>query len=377
MTAEGNEQAPWARTLSLEVADQFVELSFGPGHEGLAQEIAELWSHLVVTNAPTPGGAQLAYVAGEGATPRGATVLAPHPAATYTISGHVTRSVIRGLIGSRLLLHAGVVETPQHGVVVVVGASGAGKSTATVHLGRAGTYLSDELTIIDPTSFVVTGYPKPVSRAITGSVTKHDVRLPELRLLPGSVGRAPAMIVLLDRARGESTLHDEPATLVRVPLAEALLHLIAQSSSLWQVPGGLAALAMLVETTGGALRAQYREASELPELLLQVPDAVIEDWEAIPAPESALSPAPGMLLTAPYMQALALESGVIVLTRHEATFLEGLSGLVWDLVRAHGELDLGTLEMQLTETIGAHPESSILVRSTVNRLISGGWVLRG
>src|SRR5699024_12216810 len=70
---------------------------------------------------------------------------------------------------SRLLLHAGAVAHPELGTLVLVGASGAGKSTASSLLGRAGAYLTDELTIITPGSFAITPYPKPVS--------KHDPEL--------------------------------------------------------------------------------------------------------------------------------------------------------------------------------------------------------
>lgn len=367
--------APATRSLSVRVAGLSIAMSFGPGREGLAAEAFELWRHLVAPDPPAVPDVELTFVTGEGPVPPGATVVAPSPTETYALSGAITRAVLTSLIGRRLLLHAGTIDTPRLGVVVLVGPSGAGKSTATARLGAEGAYLSDELTIIDPDTFEVTGYPKPVSRSIPGSRAKRDVSLPSLHLMPACAGGSPDLIVLLHRDRGNGSENGPPG-LERMPLASALLRLIGQTSSLNRVPGGLAALARLIDSAGGALRARYHEASELAELLDHAPAPISEWWAEVEACRPSHDVQPRDLMLAPFDQALALETGVLVLARREAGHLEGLLGVIWELLRVHGGLSLDLLQDLVAEEIGPHPNAARRVRSAADRLISGGWVIR-
>ena len=97
----------------LEVAGHSVLLTFGPGLETVAEEIDTLWSHLL--SADDDGATPqicLDYALAGGDLPAGAVPLPARPEASYTISGHLTREVIRRLIGTRLLLHAGAVAHP-------------------------------------------------------------------------------------------------------------------------------------------------------------------------------------------------------------------------------------------------------------------------
>ena len=369
----------------LEVAGHSVLLTFGPGLETVAEEIDTLWSHLLSADddGATPQ-IRLDYALAGGDLPAGTVPLPARPEASYTISGHLTREVIRRLIGTRLLLHAGAVAHPELGTLVLVGASGAGKSTASSLLGRDGAYLTDELTIITPGSFTLTPYPKPVSKHDPELGAKRDLALPGLglRAADEAAAPAPAMVLLLERIQDEGEL-GEGSSVTRVPLSEALTRIVPQTSSLWEVPGGLAALAELLDSVGGALEVRYREAAELEELLRRLPPPEhVETVEIEPRPGDAAAgddtaPAPGTIAAAPFRQALAVESGLFVLGQHGAIHLPGLAGLVWDLLADAGPLAFDQLEQLVVEEIGEHPESAALVRGTVAELVDHGWARQG
>ena len=369
----------------LEVAGHSVLLTFGPGLETVAEEIDTLWSHLLSADddGATPQ-IRLDYALAGGDLPAGTVPLPARPEASYTISGHLTREVIRRLIGTRLLLHAGAVAHPELGTLVLVGASGAGKSTASSLLGRDGAYLTDELTIITPGSFTLTPYPKPVSKHDPELGAKRDLALPGLGLRAADevAAPAPAMVLLLERIQDEGEL-GEGSSVTRVPLSEALTRIVPQTSSLWEVPGGLAALAELLDSVGGALEVRYREAAELEELLRRLPPPEhVETVEIEPRPGDAAAgddtaPAPGTIAAAPFRQALAVESGLFVLGQHGAIHLPGLAGLVWDLLADAGPLAFDQLEQLVVEEIGEHPESAALVRGAVAELVGHGWARQG
>lgn len=366
----------------LEVAGHSVLLSFGPGLETVAEEIDALWSHLRAADDGATPQIRLDYALAGGDLPAGTVPLPARPEASYTVSGHLTREVIRRLIGTRLLLHAGAVAHPELGTLVLVGASGAGKSTASSLLGRDGAYLTDELTIITPGSFTLTPYPKPVSKHDPELGAKRDLALGALGLRPADevAVAAPAMVLLLERIQDEA---GEGASVTRVPLSEALTRIVPQTSSLWKVPGGLAALAALLDSVGGALEVRYREAAELEELLRHLPPPEhVETVEIEPRPGDAdagedTAPAPGTIAAAPFRQALAVESGLFVLGQHGAIHLPGLAGLVWDLLADAGPLTVDQLEQLVVEEIGEHPESAALVRGAVTELVGHGWARQG
>lgn len=374
-----------ATAIRLEVAGHSVLLTFGPGLEAVAEEIDALWSHLRATGdedaAPQ---IRLDYVLTGGDLPAGAVPLPARPEASYTISGHLTREVICRLIGTRLLLHAGAVAHPELGTLVLVGASGAGKSTASSVLGRDGAYLTDELTIITPGSFALTPYPKPVSKHGSELGAKRDFALGDLGLRPADevAAPAPAMVLLLERIRDAGEV-GEGSSVTRVPLSEALTRIVPQTSSLWELPGGLAALAGLLDSVGGALEVRYREAVELEELLRCLPPPEhVETAEIAPRPGDAATwedtaPAPGRIAAVPFRQALAVESGLFLLGEHGAIHLPGLAGLVWDLLADAGPLTFDQLEQLVVEEIGEHPKSATLVRSTVADLVDHGWARQG
>ena len=151
---------------------------------------------------------------------------------------------------------------PDGGIVVLVGQSGAGKTTATSVLARSYGYVSDETIGIGAGGRV---YPhrKPLSVVTLGEALK--VQHPPRRLGLLALPAAPLYlrrIILLDRAPGNTD-----AQLSDVSLAEAVAALSEQSSALTAMPTPLQTMTSLIRSTGGVLRASYAEAQSLGPLL--------------------------------------------------------------------------------------------------------------
>ena len=378
------------RELRLDVPGGPVDLLLDQGLDSVADQLAVLWGHVVADD----GGRGARRSEGEGAAARGeelpgrsvpgaelryatapiegARTLAPHdPSACYKVSGDVTRAVIRALLGTRVLLHAGTVLLESSGMTMLVGASGAGKSTAAAVLGREGAYLSDELAIIDPDDLTVTAYPKPVSRVMHDRV-KQDLALGDIGLRPVPAAGPVDTVVLLAREPDS-----DGASLHRVGLIEAAATIVSQSSSMWRLPDPLGAIARMLHQAGGALRARYRESVELPALLGALPAPVEEAWETIDSGPPAQSPPVGAgLVGAPFVQALRSEDATLVLQTGSAVTLTGLAELVWDLVREHGPLDLSSLEERVIDTVGENPDSAQMIASAVAQVQQAGLILQ-
>lgn len=366
----------------------------------LTEELRRLWSHVLLDPAPD-GDIETVEIAAPSAPSAGSEDLEAARArlerATYSASGRVTRAVLPRLVGSRVLLHAGTVQREDSGITTVIGPSGAGKSTAISMLGRDAIYLSDELTIIDPDTFAITGYPKPVSRACAAGY-KRDVALPELGLTPARDAEVPDQILLLSRDPERTT----PAELTRCPMATAIVRIIAQSSSMWLLPRPLETLARLLDSVGGALEAHYSESSDLPALLRDAPAAEREDWTVIDpmgerAPESpdsveepetprpvtessAAAPSPGAhgegalreledtVAVAPFRQGLLTPDGAVVLREMSAVHLTGLNALVWQILAGGGPMTGHDVATALVAVIGEHPEAEAFTLQALHQL---------
>lgn len=201
------------------------------------------------------------------------------------LSSAVTTRAIEERRGELWMLHAAGVAGADGGVVVLVGASGAGKTTAIRVLASAAGYVSDEAVGVAVTG-EVQPYRKPLSLITAGVAHKVQRSPDELGLgpLPGG-GLRLARIVLLDRRTGGGA-----ARLVPVPVSEAIAALAAQSSGLVRLPRPVATMAELIERTGGVLRAEYTEARELAALVREMlaaeaPPLTTAGIEAAPPPE--------------------------------------------------------------------------------------------
>lgn len=358
--------------LALQISEPGTELA-----SDLTAELRRLWSHVLLD--PAPGGdIETLEIAAPSALPVGTenaeAARARLERATYDASGRITYAVLPRLVGSRVLLHAGTVQRKDGGVTTVIGPSGAGKSTAISMLGRGEVYLSDELSILDPDTFTITGYPKPVSRVATAG-HKCDVALSELGLTPARTAGPPDQILLLNRDPGRAA----PAELTRCPMATAIVRIIEQSSSMWLLPRPLETLARLLDSVGGALEAHYCEASDLPELLRDIPAAIRQDWAVIDATGATASPCEAggehdlsaltdTVTVAPFHQALLVQDGAVVLREMHVVHLTGLSALVWELLVESGPMTGHDVASALIAAIGPHPQAQEFTLQALHQL---------
>lgn len=181
------------------------------------------------------------------------------------IEREVTTLTITQHIGQAVILHAGAVADDSGQVLVLVAASGVGKSTATLALARRGMrYVTDEAVVIRPDGSIIS-YPKPLALRPTDadSPLKLVVGPEELGLLPAPQRLKLARIVLLDRKPGTvlPRLH-------QTEHIDALLELIAQSSSIDRLPRPLRSLSTLVDQCHGVQRLTYSECDDALPLLM-------------------------------------------------------------------------------------------------------------
>jgi hypothetical protein len=172
----------------------------------------------------------------------------------------VTRRAIDQQAGRLLMLHAAAVADPAGaGAVVLVGPSGAGKTTLAVTLGRELGYLTDETTVVTD-DLAVLGYPKPLSVLPAEGPPKRQVSPDSLGLLaPGPGPHRLRAVLLLNREAD----HVGPATLEPVATVDALPELAAQTSYSARLERPLHRLAALAQAVGGVRRITYAEAADV------------------------------------------------------------------------------------------------------------------
>jgi hypothetical protein len=168
------------------------------------------------------------------------------------------------LTDDRINLHAAGLSDAAGRVVALVAQSGTGKTTAARVLGRHLGYVTDECVSVAPDTLAVRPYPKPLSVVTGASPALKAQRGPDdLGLQHAPASLALESIVLLDR-----TGRPGEATLAPVALVDALEVLVVQTSSTARMAEPLAALARLVNRTGGCHRLRYHDVEDAVDLLV-------------------------------------------------------------------------------------------------------------
>lgn len=178
------------------------------------------------------------------------------------LSPRVTLAALSARRGRAWLLHAGAVCDEDGRVIVFVGPSGAGKTTAVATLARTWGYVSDESVAVEDDG-AVRAYRKPLSVVQPDTTVKIQVAPAEFGL--GQLPSAPlrlAGIAVLDR-RSNLT----PARVHALDPADALVHLTEQSSYLSAMRQPLATILRHLSETGGAHRLVYDDVAHLPGLV--------------------------------------------------------------------------------------------------------------
>ncbi|REJ08059.1 hypothetical protein DY023_01990 [Microbacterium bovistercoris] len=296
----------------------------------------------------------------------------------YAFSRAVTQAAIARHAGSALLLHAAGLVSPDGGrCVVMVAASGTGKSTAARTLGQDFGYLSDELIMVDADQRV-RGLTKPLSIIVPGFPGGKEESSPDALGLGPTPASPPALAALVSLSREPEAGAPQ---LEPISLHDVIAEVVPQTSSLWRVERPLQHLAEAASHGGGPYRLRYAEIAEARELvagLFEKTDAAPPAWqEHLPGEsdrwvaDDASIGAPGdRLVRAPWTDAIEQDGEISVLAGSRFTRVAGIAATIWLLcAEAHSE---GELVDALTREHGEHPDAAELVRSAVGELRGRG-----
>ncbi|MFE1645859.1 ATP-binding protein [Microbacterium sp. P01] len=308
------------------------------------------------------------------------------PSMLADLSQRVTLAAIGARRGRSWMLHAAGIADDRGNVIVLVGPSGRGKTTAALALGRAYAYLSDETVAIDRDG-TVWPYRKPLSIIERPDAPKAQ-RAPSergLRPLPAGPLRL-AGIVLLDRGIDAP----DAAVLDALPLDAALADLVEQSSHLTALPAPLRTIARHVVEVGTVHRAHYREASSLPRAMATIfsaaangdsPRRGAEPGEAH-RDEVAATPAASRatIARAPYIDTITLEDtgSVAVLQPRpdgtgKLTVLAGIAPALWAAAADGASMARFLSAAEAAYGAPDHQESAVCrVEASVLQLIEAG-----
>lgn len=290
----------------------------------------------------------------------------------YAVSRAVTLASLARRRGTAVLLHAAGFEREGR-AVALVGQSGAGKSTAALTLGREFGYLSDE-TIAVESDGSISPYPKPVSVITDPSAPwdKHEESPDEVGLRKASGTAYLEVVVVLERDPAHAT-----PELVELPLVDALLAIIPQSSSLPAIDRPLDRLAELASRSGGPYALRYSEIGAcvdlVADLLEERPRPQRASWSTTPGRDDVVSPPEGTVVRAPWRDALHTEDGTIVLVGEQVIRLGPVGDALWRA--AASPTSPATLHAAVVDALGPHPDAEAIVDAGIVELRRSGVLL--
>lgn len=278
--------------------------------------------------------------------------------AAERLTVEVTLHVLQALVGEAHLLHAAVLGDEESGAAVaLVAASGTGKTTASRFLGRSLTYLTDETAVVLP-DLRVRPYAKPLS------VIEDSARY-KVQYDPASLGMRVAApddesfrlraVLVLNRVKD---MYVEPV-LERLPLGEALVQVVGQSSGTQMQERGLLRVAELLNAVGGALRLTYSEVDEtlpLVQAVLAGKDGVPqiqEELKFVAATEPENEATSGVLRRATGTEGLVTGERVLISTQGRLTEVSIFAWDCWELLAKPKSLE--ALYEALVELYGEVP----------------------
>jgi hypothetical protein len=261
--------------------------------------------------------------------------------------------------GTLTMVHAAALEDlPTGRVAMLVGASGAGKTTAARVLGATMGYVTDETAAVSVTGEVI-AYPKPLSLVPATHVRgpKRQVSPHELGLCPSAGPLRLALIVILARSSSAPT----PPDVHDLSLLETMSELAQQSSHLTDFDRPLHRLASMVELADRAVRVEYNDAEHLPTVISQLlanrrkVRAPLRPAPSMPAaigasgPAVSLAPLKDLYIDESGAAALRLDGDIIVVSE--------LAGFILQATQTEPQT-IAALVEQLTAEFGEPPAES-------------------
>ncbi|MDQ1054937.1 hypothetical protein QE394_002865 [Arthrobacter sp. SORGH_AS 212] len=292
------------------------------------------------------------------------------------LTSRLTVTAILANAGQLTMLHACGIADPETGATVaLVAKSGTGKTTAASVLAKTYGYVTDETVAIRHDRTVMP-YPKPLSVKLRHGRPKKQVGPDALGLRLAPPNPFLQSIVLLNRVSGEGRT---PPALERVPLPEALLALIPDSSSQGELQQPLQSLCRLIDSVGGVWEVTYSEATDLPAVLaplFQEQPRLEPRWE--PRDSGSAEPGEvreGYIQRTPAKDAIAIGSELLVMVDAGIVDLAGIGPAIWEA--AAEPLTPGQLAEKVAKVHGTPEGYRAAVEQAVELLAAEGVLEQG
>lgn len=296
------------------------------------------------------------------------------------LTSELTLAAILEQAGQLTMLHACGVADPVTGkVIALVAKSGTGKTTASAVLATALGYVTDETVAIRQDGSVVP-YPKPLS------VKQSLVGSPKIQAGPDELGLVAApenlhidSIVLLSRRPSDAGY--APPELEIVPMADAVLELIPETSSQAAQPLPLQSLCQLIDSVGGVRRVTYSEARDLPDVLRPLfhrrgSAGGRGSWKGTNASGDFNGTIPhAHVQRTSYVDAVEIDGDLLVLQETEIKRLTGIAPTMW--VAAHKAVSMETLLSDVGKVHGLPEGHRQMLDQAVEALVSEKILARG
>ncbi|EAQ00946.1 hypothetical protein JNB_12244 [Janibacter sp. HTCC2649] len=292
----------------------------------------------------------------------------------YAVSRAITLASLQRQRGSAVLLHAAGLSRGER-AIALVGRSGAGKSTAARVLGQHFGYLTDETVAIEGDGRVAP-YPKPIS-----IITDPDAPWDKGEWSPDELGLRKASepayltgLVVLERDP-ERTAPE----LVELPIIDALLAVIAQSSSLPALDRPLHRLAEALSGSGGPYLLHYSEIDGcidlIGALLAGDKDSKRDPWTSTP-PDPDPTVQGGEfgtdtpIVRAPWRDAVHGEGGTLILVDETPVRLGPIGEILWGIAAVPVSRD--DAYAAVVAELGPHPDAARAVDDGIAQLVDLG-----